>query len=107
MKKSTYLFILLLLTCFLNLNAQIINMGDPGHPLSNPADCGVFGTGNQNFQDPGGAGNYPANYNDTIVFCPDLNTGTKMSISFGIGSKIIVPLFVCKYFLSSFWYNEK
>ncbi|MDG1840966.1 MAG: gliding motility-associated C-terminal domain-containing protein [Crocinitomicaceae bacterium] len=86
MKKSTYLFILLFLSCFLKLNAQVVNMGDPGHPLSNPADCGVFGTGNQNFQDPGGAGNYPANYNDTIVFCPDLNTGTKMSISFGINA---------------------
>ena len=70
MKKSTNLFIFFLLTCSLNINAQVINMGDPGHPLSNPANCTSFGNANQNFQDPGGAGNYPANYNDTIVFCP-------------------------------------
>ena len=86
MKKSIYLFLLLLITSFLNCHSQVINMGDPGHPLSNPADCNVFGTANQNFQDPGAAGNYPANYNDTIVFCPDLNTGTKMSVSFGINA---------------------
>ena len=86
MKKSTNLFIFFLLTCSLNINAQVINMGDPGHPLSNPANCTSFGNANQNFQDPGGAGNYPANYNDTIVFCPDLNTGTKMSVSFGINA---------------------
>ena len=59
---------LLFLRLAFKLNAQVINMGDTGHPLSNPTDCGIFGTGNQNFQDPGGAGNYPANYNDTIVF---------------------------------------
>ena len=86
MKKSIYLFLLLLLTSFLNFHSQVINMGDPGHPINNPANCNSLGLANQNFQDPGGTGNYPANYNDTIVFCPDLNTGTKMSISFGVNA---------------------
>jgi len=67
--------------------AQTVNMGDSDFPENSPADCNVFGTAGQNFADPGGeAGNYPANYNETMVFCPDLTTGTKMSIQFGINA---------------------
>lgn len=66
--------------------AQMVTMGDPGYPQNNPANCSTFGVGANNFQDPGGAGNYPPNYNDTITFCPDLNLGTKMSITMAINS---------------------
>lgn len=65
-----------------NVSAQNILMGDPGHPLSNPADCNTFGTGGNNFLDNGGSANYSPNFNDTTVFCPDLATGTKMTINF-------------------------
>jgi len=66
--------------------AQMINMGDAGHPLSNPANCNTIGVSGNNFQDQGGAGNYSANYNGTITFCPDLTTGTKMSITMAINA---------------------
>lgn len=66
--------------------SQMVTMGDAGYPQSNPADCSTFGTSSTNFQDPGAGGNYPPNYNDTIVFCPDLNLGTKMSITFAINA---------------------
>ena len=85
MKNLLLLFLQLSILPFLGFS-QMVTMGDAGHPLSNPANCSVFGTGVTNFQDPGAAGNYPPNYNDTIVFCPDLTTGTKMSISFGINA---------------------
>ncbi|MGB1729302.1 MAG: hypothetical protein ACPHF2_04855, partial [Crocinitomicaceae bacterium] len=65
---------------------QMVTMGDPGYPQSNPMDCSTFGMGGTNFQDPGAAGNYPANYNETIVFCPDLNLGTKATVTFGINA---------------------
>lgn len=66
--------------------AQMINMGDAGHPLSNPANCNTIGVSGNNFQDQGGAGNYTPNYNGTITFCPDLNTGTKMSLSMAVNA---------------------
>jgi len=65
---------------------QVVTMGDPGYPPNAPVDCSVFGTNGTNFQDPGQANNYPSNFNDTIVFCPELPTGTKMSITFGINA---------------------
>jgi len=79
-------FIVILATISMNSFAQMVNMGDPGFPENNPADCNVFGVGANNFQDPGAAGNYPPNYNGSITFCPDLTTGTKMSISMGINA---------------------
>jgi subtilisin-like proprotein convertase family protein len=71
---------------FSQLQAQMVTMGDAGYPLTNPANCTTFGVGGTNFQDPGAGGNYPANYNDTITFCPDLNLGTKMSITMAINA---------------------
>lgn len=68
------------------LSAQTVIMGEPGYPLSNPANCTTFGVAGTNFQDPGGGGNYTANFNDTIVFCPDLNLGTKMTATFAINA---------------------
>lgn len=65
---------------------QTVLMGDAGYPQSNPANCNTFGVSGTNFQDPGGGANYPANYNDTITFCPDLTLGTKMSITMAINA---------------------
>ena len=64
----------------------MVTMGDPGYPESSPMDCNTFGVSGTNFQDPGAAGDYPANYNETIVFCPDLNIGTKATVTFGINA---------------------
>jgi subtilisin-like proprotein convertase family protein len=86
MLKRTLLFVWAVFAAVSGLNAQMVTMGDPGYPQSSPADCNVFGTTGTNFQDPGAGGNYPANFNDTIVFCPDLNTGTKMSITMAINA---------------------
>ncbi|MBT5437905.1 MAG: hypothetical protein HOK92_01740, partial [Flavobacteriales bacterium] len=81
------LFFFLIVFGTLRVEAQTVNMGDSDFPENSPADCNVFGTAGQNFADPGGeAGDYPANYNETMVFCPDLTTGTKMSIQFGINA---------------------
>jgi subtilisin-like proprotein convertase family protein len=66
--------------------AQMVTMGDAGFPQSNPMNCATFGVGATNFQSPGQGGNYPANYNDTITFCPDLNLGTKATVTFGINT---------------------
>lgn len=78
------LFVAILLVS--NNFAQTILMGDAGHPQNNPANCNTFGVGGNNFLDNGGAGNYSPNFNDTTVFCPDLTTGTKMSLMFGINA---------------------
>ena len=85
MKKILLLTALFLLS-FANLFGQTVLMGDAGYPQSNPADCNTFGVSGTNFQDPGGGANYPANYNDTITFCPDLTLGTKMSITMAINA---------------------
>lgn len=68
--------------------AQNVNMGDPGFPLSNTIPCATYSDGSvPNFFDDGGSGgNYSANYNDTIVFCPDLTQGTKVSLVFAINA---------------------
>lgn len=66
--------------------SQNVTMGDPGYPENNPADCNTFGVAANNFFDDGGAGNYSANFNDTTVFCPDLNLGTKMTLTFAINA---------------------
>lgn len=86
MKYIKTLLIVLLATVSFNSFAQMVNMGDPGFPESNPADCSIFGVSGPNFQDPGAGGNYPPNYTGTITFCPDLSTGTKMSITMAINS---------------------
>ena len=57
---------------------QSVLMGDPGYPEASPADCNTFGVSGNNFFDDAGAANYSPNFNDTTVFCPDLNLGTKV-----------------------------
>lgn len=66
--------------------SQTVVMGDPGFPEDNPMDCDNFGVAGTNFQDPGAAGNYPPNFNDTTVFCPDLSIGTKATVTFAINA---------------------
>ena len=66
--------------CFFNVNAQLTLTG-ADYDQNNPLDCaGIVVPGGTNFID--GAGNYPSNMNDTIVLCPDLSQGSKVSISF-------------------------
>lgn len=68
--------------------SQIVTMGDPGYPIGTEIPCATFSDGSTpNFYDNGGNGsNYSANYNDTITFCPDLNEGTKVTLTFGINA---------------------
>lgn len=83
---STFILVITLFFGF-NINAQV-NMGDAGFPQSNPIPCLTFSNGaTPNFFDNGGSGgNYTSNYNDTIVFCPDLNEGTKVSLVYAINA---------------------
>ncbi|MEY4572891.1 MAG: hypothetical protein RLZ10_2148, partial [Bacteroidota bacterium] len=66
--------------------SQIVTMGDPGYPQTNPINCNTFGISGTNFQDPGGSVNYLPNFNDTTVFCPDLTLGTKVTLTFAINA---------------------
>jgi subtilisin-like proprotein convertase family protein len=81
--------IIFLIALFFSLNitfqAQVITMGDVGFPQNNPIDCATFGISGNNFQSPGG-GSYPANFNDTTVFCPNLSLGTKVTLTFAINA---------------------
>lgn len=89
MKIKNYILSLLFLTVSLGfINAQIILMGDPGFPQSGPMDCNIYGDPSMpNFYDQGGSGgNYTANYNNTITFCPDLAMGTKVTLKFAINT---------------------
>ena len=83
--QKILLFLVLFISSYLNIKAQVITMGDPGFPPSNPIDCATFGVSGNNFQSPGG-GSYPANFNDTTVFCPNLSLGTKVTLTFAINA---------------------
>ena len=83
--QKILLFLVLFISSYLNIKAQVITMGDPGFPPSNPIDCATFGISGNNFQSPGG-GSYPANFNDTTVFCPNLSLGTKVTLTFAINA---------------------
>lgn len=89
MKKQTKLLVVFLVFMLSGMtNAQIVNMGNGMQfPQTSPADCSTFGVGANNFFDDGGSGaDYSPNFNDTVVFCPDLSQGTKMAITFGINA---------------------
>lgn len=63
------------------------SISDPGFPQNAPMDCNVYSDGSaQNWFDQGGAADYTPNYNDTIVICPDLTTGTKATVVFAINA---------------------
>lgn len=64
-----------------------INITDPDNGQTNPINCSLFQDGSvTNFFDNGGAGNYLPNSNDTIVICPDLPNGPKVTVAFGINA---------------------
>jgi len=67
---------------------QNILITDSSFSPGNPMDCDVYGNGGTvNFFDDGGSsGNYQDNFSDTLVVCPDLSTGTKVGVSFGINA---------------------
>ncbi len=55
----------------------------PDFPQNSPLDCAAIippGSGGTNFID--GAGDYLPNMSDTLVLCPDLTQGSKVSIAF-------------------------
>ncbi|NRA11116.1 MAG: hypothetical protein HRT57_04070, partial [Crocinitomicaceae bacterium] len=76
------IFSLLFLVGFIGTNSfcQLV-LSDADYDALNPLDCaGIDNGGNPNFTD--GPANYTSNMNDTLVLCPDLNQGSKVSISF-------------------------
>lgn len=89
MKKFTqHLLVFTLLIISGSAFGQTVVMGSGMEfPPSNPANCTIYNGVSTNFVDDGGAGgNYSANFNDTIVVCPDLSLGTKMGVTFGINA---------------------
>lgn len=70
----------------INVNAQLA-LTDSDYDPSNPLDCGVVSAITLNFID--GPANYSPNMNETLVLCPDLTQGSKVSIVFAtnIGSE--------------------
>ncbi len=79
--KNYFSYSLILFASILafNANSQLTLTG-PDNDQSDPLDCGTISAVTLNFTD--GAGNYLPNMNETIVFCPDLTQGTKVSIAF-------------------------
>ncbi len=88
MKKYTQLLVVSILFILSgSAFGQTIIMGSGMEfPQSSPADCNIYNGATTNFVDDGVAGNYSANFNDTIVVCPDLALGTKMGVTFGINA---------------------
>jgi hypothetical protein len=73
---------LFLLAFISSVHAQVtLTLTGPDYNPSNPLNCaGIVPTGGTNFID--GTGNYTPNMNETLVLCPDLTQGSKVSISF-------------------------
>lgn len=65
-----------------SVQAQVtLTLTGPDYGQTNPLNCsGIVPTGGTNFID--GVGNYAANMNETLVLCPDLAQGSKVSIAF-------------------------
>lgn len=91
MNKLTTLWTLTFLTIASISWAQnpTVLITDPDFTGANECDCqNVFTNGSlAHFHDSGGpGGNYTDAEDEEIVFCPDLNTGTKVSVAFGINA---------------------
>jgi len=91
MKKLPVILLGLASLCFVNTSmAQNPNVliTDADFTGSNSCDCvNDFVNGSlAHFFDSGNGGNYSDNEDETIVFCPDLLTGTKVSVAFGINA---------------------
>ena len=80
--KHFLLSIILLFGLISGLNAQVtLTLTGPDYGQTNPLNCaGIVPTGGTNFID--GTGNYAPNMNETLVLCPDLTQGSKVSIAF-------------------------
>lgn len=65
-----------------SVQAQVtLTLTGPDYNQGNPLNCaGIVPTGGTNFID--GVGNYTPNMDETLVLCPDLNQGSKVSIAF-------------------------
>ncbi len=70
----------LLAICLWGSASAQMSIYDNDYDQSNPLDCGTLAAGGTNFVDMGG--NYLPNMDETIVFCPDLAQGSKVSIAF-------------------------
>lgn len=89
MKKIIALSCLLFTAYLANAQNPTVLITDADYANGNECDCqNAFTNGSlAHFFDSGGAGgNYADNEDETIVFCPDLNTGTKVSVAFGINA---------------------
>ncbi|NBX80339.1 MAG: hypothetical protein EBQ94_08185 [Flavobacteriales bacterium] len=80
--KSTLIILLAIFICKFGFSQMTIT--GPDFPQTAPLNCTAInpGSGGTNFID--GAGNYPPNSNDTLVLCPDLTQGSKVSVAFAI-----------------------
>ncbi|MEY4658353.1 MAG: hypothetical protein RJB36_119, partial [Bacteroidota bacterium] len=66
---------------FASFSQVTLTITDPDYGQTNPLNCaGIVPTGGTNFID--GVGNYLPNTDQTLVLCPDLTQGSKVSISF-------------------------
>lgn len=75
------LFILFVALTHLGFSQVTLTIADPDYSQTNPLNCaGIVPTGGTNFID--GVGNYLPNTDQTLVLCPDLTQGSKVSISF-------------------------
>lgn len=74
--------LVLFFTIISSIQAQVtLTLTDPDYNQANPLNCaGIVPTGGTNFID--GVGNYAPNMDETLVLCPDLNQGSKVSIAF-------------------------
>jgi len=70
----------LLALCMWGSASAQMSIYDNDYDQSNPLDCGALAAGGTNFVDMGG--NYLPNMDETVVFCPDLAQGSKVSIAF-------------------------
>ena len=78
---KTLLSILLVALSHVGFAQVTLSITDPDYGQTNPLNCaGIVPTGGTNFID--GAGNYLPNTDQTLVLCPDLTQGSKVSISF-------------------------
>jgi subtilisin-like proprotein convertase family protein len=77
-KILSFLFVLV---AHLGFSQVTLTITDPDYSQTNPLNCaGIIPTGGTNFID--GAGNYLPNTDETLVLCPDLTQGSKVSIAF-------------------------
>lgn len=81
--KKILTFSLFFFAAISSFGQTTLTITGPDYPPSSPLNCSAIvptGGAGTNFID--GTGNYPSNSRDTVVFCPDLTQGSKVSIAF-------------------------